>query len=974
MQDLTSTELLANADWLRRLARSLVLDDTQADDLVQETWMAALRAEQRPRDLRGWLAGVVRHLARNQGRGAARRKGRERAAARGEALPDAHSSLELIERERALLDRVRALTEAQRDVIIARYFEGLAPREIAAHTGVPLATVKTRLARALERLRADLDAQYGGRQEWGLWFAPLAADQRVLSAWVPLTAAALGLSVLAGGTWALLAGPKGSPGLAQQSAAVSEHGVEALDVQEGATDSRRVPVPEPGIDLVFKAGGAPLGNARVLVIAEAALWVDWSLWPDIQRVFEEFGRADQSDGNGLLHIDGSGPWIVRATKGELVGQCQVEMQDTPLVFELQPSPRMPFEVLNERGEPLADVPLEVGWAIPDESPSQFLSPSVYPLSRVSDGDGRSVIHDPLGAVSGCEVEPKVQNSYLDSLRIDLPGLGQGPGEIILKDSYDWSRTAEALELTLAPHGRVEVRVLDGDGEPLGLPGRAFIRTRGAGNWKQGVELVNGLATWPRAGLGRRYQVRIEFPTQGATFETEGAGPRLAGETATWSVSPPTRPAYTARLVDGEGVPHSVGRVMLNLLGERPGMQTTLGPLALDANGQVRVELPEGAQTEHGGVFELWNIEVGWQAIDLPPVASGQVADLGEMRLVLAPLPVLRGRCVDSQDEPVAQLRISAAMGTGGSKVTTTGMDGRFELRGPFDAVTRVKVEDYDARYEPVDPIEALTGEEFVIILQRGHELEGQVLLPAYLDVSRTWLKARAPSGRWIYASLEEDGSFRFGGLSGEPLDLELSLGGTLNAHVVPAVLPGSGPLRIDLRTQWREIKVRVTNLDTARGGHCRVLSDDGIFHIANLPDSVPVPLQGDWKLNIGAKGYRSVEFNAADVGDILELALPEPLRVTIIPSATALAGEFGLLREDTGQPQTLPAFESGRPTTLELPSSGPYRLVRLSSSQGSNGIVIAGRTPTTFVLEVPLDPTGLTLDLDLKAPPRAREH
>jgi DNA-directed RNA polymerase specialized sigma24 family protein len=73
-------ELLAHADWLRRLARSLV-GEGQADDLVQDTWVAALR---RPPHAVGsprpWLARVLANAARNRRRGELRRSAREELA------------------------------------------------------------------------------------------------------------------------------------------------------------------------------------------------------------------------------------------------------------------------------------------------------------------------------------------------------------------------------------------------------------------------------------------------------------------------------------------------------------------------------------------------------------------------------------------------------------------------------------------------------------------------------------------------------------------------------------------------------------------------------------------------------------------------------------------------------------------------------------------------------------------------------
>jgi len=77
--------LLEHANWLRRLARSLVGDAQRAEDLSQETWLRAL--ENPPdgdRPLRGWLATVMRNVLRQERRGASRPGGRHPAARRQE--------------------------------------------------------------------------------------------------------------------------------------------------------------------------------------------------------------------------------------------------------------------------------------------------------------------------------------------------------------------------------------------------------------------------------------------------------------------------------------------------------------------------------------------------------------------------------------------------------------------------------------------------------------------------------------------------------------------------------------------------------------------------------------------------------------------------------------------------------------------------------------------------------------------------
>lgn len=70
--------LLAEAPWLARLARSLTGDTAEADDLVQDTYAAALRSPpDTDRPIRPWLRGVATKLARMRHRGSGRRAARE---------------------------------------------------------------------------------------------------------------------------------------------------------------------------------------------------------------------------------------------------------------------------------------------------------------------------------------------------------------------------------------------------------------------------------------------------------------------------------------------------------------------------------------------------------------------------------------------------------------------------------------------------------------------------------------------------------------------------------------------------------------------------------------------------------------------------------------------------------------------------------------------------------------------------------
>ncbi len=173
---LTQESLLEHAVWLRRLASELVRDPGAAEDLVQDTWLAALRSKPDPsRPLRPWLARVMRNGATQRLRRAAGRLAKESEAARPEAVPSARELVERAEQQRHLVDAVLTLPEPYREVLLLRYYEGLSPAQIAESLQVPPATVRTQLHRGIHKLRERLDRDHGGdRKAWVLMLQPLA--------------------------------------------------------------------------------------------------------------------------------------------------------------------------------------------------------------------------------------------------------------------------------------------------------------------------------------------------------------------------------------------------------------------------------------------------------------------------------------------------------------------------------------------------------------------------------------------------------------------------------------------------------------------------------------------------------------------------------------------------------------------------------------------------------------------------------
>ena len=143
-----------------RLAFLITRDAAEADDAAQEALLKAWRALARFRDtepVRPWLLRIVANEARNRRRSAGRR-GRLalRAGAvqvSGGAAPSPEELTVAEDEQRRVLAELEALPEQARMVLACRFLLDLSEAETAAALGLRPGTVKSRTARALERLR-----------------------------------------------------------------------------------------------------------------------------------------------------------------------------------------------------------------------------------------------------------------------------------------------------------------------------------------------------------------------------------------------------------------------------------------------------------------------------------------------------------------------------------------------------------------------------------------------------------------------------------------------------------------------------------------------------------------------------------------------------------------------------------------------------------------------------------------------------
>jgi RNA polymerase sigma-70 factor (ECF subfamily) len=341
--------LLSNSAWIRPLAASLVRDAASVDDLIQEAWAEVLR---RPpgevANAAGWLRTTLRRVVAKQRESERSRRVRERLAARAEALAPEHELEERARLHRDLLDHVLALDEADRSVLLQRFYENLPQSEIARRSGAPVATVKSRLQRALERLRQRLDERFEDRDQWALALlvfahpgdgVPVTAVGASFVGWGAAKLVAALLALLSALWFAVQLADGDELQGAQAQALVSREGaaLAAGAEQQASADaaapsaSVRAPVSSsPRADndsgvrvrLVREVDGAPLADARVEYLS-LTRWSFFGLWggTNIER-----GEA-RSNASGDVRLPDTGEYVLRVKHGDeppIGGAVEVE--------------------------------------------------------------------------------------------------------------------------------------------------------------------------------------------------------------------------------------------------------------------------------------------------------------------------------------------------------------------------------------------------------------------------------------------------------------------------------------------------------------------------------------------------------------------------------------------------------------------------------------------------------------------------
>lgn len=396
---------------LRHLARGLLRDEADVDDALQNTWLRALR---RPphhlANVGGWLATLLRNTIHLSHTREQRRVRRERLAARSELGPDHADTLARAEMAQRLLAIVQRLEPPFRDAIWQRYFEDLPPREIAARSGVPLATVKSRLQRGLQQLREQLGE--GGESDWraglalafgfGAERAATAGTVAVIAGGVGMATwlkVATGMALMAVAVWgwwqappaAPAANPSGGGAISSSHATAPVHppagGAEPQQTMREAVAVETASEQAPTAMLQGRcvdANGEPLADCVVQLDGEIRSYlIDAWLRDHAAPQWQDFEQTTRRDGRfafsfGLHAAVARTLRITRPGSGLLSGFVEIEAGKRVDVGDitLLPGVQVAGTVVDGNGRPVSDIEVHID-----------TRPAARPMFGVSEEDG-----------------------------------------------------------------------------------------------------------------------------------------------------------------------------------------------------------------------------------------------------------------------------------------------------------------------------------------------------------------------------------------------------------------------------------------------------------------------------------------------------------------------------------------------------------------------------------------------------------
>lgn len=634
-------------------------------------------------------------------------------------------------------------------------------------------------------------------------------------------------------------------GPAEASAATNPGGGERAAAFGDDMGSGR-PLPEGArwIELlvVDKATGAPQPDALVHWYDESAhefvneATGDDEGWDEATEAMFQFGERVagkagwrmRADADGKARVTMSKYWTnVVVTHGALYGELTLRDNSVPPAggyrVELAPDRSVRVRVLDDRGEPCADVP--VGLVAVDSADADSVLTQHGTLAH-TDAQGLATIphlqtkceFDVDGAMGwrwgrfGFGRRDDGTPPPKPAWRVRAMVLGsRDPGV-----AFDATTPpAEPVELRLPPTGKLRVRAEAG-GKPVTSFGRAYAYRDD--NQDESHELdvgktakadADGWARFPLVALGVRYALRSDAD---GGMQAECVGPTAPGQEVDVLLRSPTDAVIVSgRLLTPDRQPARNTRLSVRAVGEDLWMHETT---KTDADGRFTVNL--GSVEEPKVAQKLWLDTLVKDAMPQRGEVAGRALRNGREEVgdvVLGDAPLLVAGVVTAQGKPFAgeaHLVVERQMppqygqregewrwidGQYGHK----GKDGRFAVRGVLEPGNyRLHVRCEHAL--PVEPIAFRLGaDDLKVELQPGSRLAASALLPPKTPTQQvrfTLVPSKPPAASTPGGPNERKA----------PLNAGIELDAQGRADVRWDTLPpDTYTLRIELWTQGREL-------------------------------------------------------------------------------------------------------------------------------------------------------------------------
>jgi RNA polymerase sigma factor (sigma-70 family) len=660
--------VLGKLDGLRALARSLVHGDADADDLLQDTAVAAL--EHPPADLAGrpvigWLKAVLRNRWRMDQRSSARRLAREHAVAIAAEDRDDRST-DPIDRARALArlaSALVALDEPFRTAVIRRYLDGRTAAEIARELEVPAATVRWRLMTGLARLRAALD---DSAPRWQLAFAPLAPLAGVTvktKTSIALVLVVILLLAVIGVVW--FARDRAVPGPAEVARAPAAPTLPVAPASR-ATDVAVPPLPDPlpGQGRAVVEASDPTGGAiggRVInwstgdgvAGAELTFTSDAGAVTIRSRDGGAFELAPGAPGRYVLSTIAApgflpyAPELLHSTVHVTVARGQTVRGITVFLF-----PALDYQgtVVDARGAPVPGARVRLLGTPTGEQAIDKLQ-----TEWTSDRDGRFTFH-------------AADDAVLEATRGTQRGWARLDGGVAIT-----RQLKIAIGSAPARDATIEGRAVDASGAPLAdVLVRAEPVSRGPDTRSTAFAVTGPDGAFTLTGLDREpYDLAAHVEDHApATLANIAGGAR--GVTLTLDGGLP----LGGKVVDGAGAPVPA-YTLLVFRRDGAAREIAVARSIVDPRGRFSVRVPAGD-------YELIASASGWA----PSAATAASAGATGIELALSAGATLRGIVVTGHDgTPLSYARVMREARGGGASAqpanagTVTRTDGTFELTG-----------------------------------------------------------------------------------------------------------------------------------------------------------------------------------------------------------------------------------------------------------------------------------------------------